>query len=163
MWMTIWRNWTLDLNAVSFSGRNWIENWWNWMKRWRKGAGKPISLLLFKGTQTYLCVIPIHFQFIFSEDIRHLIDVIECHFHCWKKPTHVQIQITVEAEKTSEVYRDSKIHSLGAITVFTCRLIWSIRGVILCAYKVFWCIGKLICWTDRSMTFCKTAENDCKN
>ena len=35
MWMTIWRNWNLDLNAVSFSGRN-------WMKRWRKWAGKPI-------------------------------------------------------------------------------------------------------------------------
>ena len=42
--MTIWRNWTLDLNAVSFSGRNWIENWWNWMPRWRKWAGKPILL-----------------------------------------------------------------------------------------------------------------------
>ena len=39
-WMKIWRNWTLDLNAVSFSGRNWIENWWNWMMRWRKWAGK---------------------------------------------------------------------------------------------------------------------------
>ena len=42
MWMAIWRNWTLDLNAVSFSGRNWIENWWNWMKRWQKWAGKLI-------------------------------------------------------------------------------------------------------------------------
>ena len=44
VWVTIWRNWTLDLNAVSFSGRNWIENWWNWMKRWRKWAGKPIYM-----------------------------------------------------------------------------------------------------------------------
>ena len=42
MWMTIWRNWTLDLNAVSCSGRNWIEDLWNWMQRWRKWAGKPI-------------------------------------------------------------------------------------------------------------------------
>ena len=42
IWMTIWGNWTLDLNAESFFGRNWIENWWNWMQRWRKGAGKPI-------------------------------------------------------------------------------------------------------------------------
>ena len=40
-----WRNWTLHLNAVSFSGRNWIENWWNRMKRWRKWAGKPIYLI----------------------------------------------------------------------------------------------------------------------
>ena len=47
MCMTIWRNWTLDLNAVSFFGRNWIENWWNWMKRWRKWAGKPILFLSF--------------------------------------------------------------------------------------------------------------------
>ena len=44
MWMTIWRNWNLEFNAVSFSGRNWIENWWNWMQRWRKWAGKPISI-----------------------------------------------------------------------------------------------------------------------
>ena len=50
MWMTIWRNWTLDLNAVSFSGRNWIENWWNWMKRWRKWAGKPILSAFYRRT-----------------------------------------------------------------------------------------------------------------
>ena len=47
MWMTIWRNWTLYLNAVSFSGRNWIKNWRNWMKRWRKMGGKTyIKVLL---------------------------------------------------------------------------------------------------------------------
>ena len=43
MWMTVWRNWTLDFNAVSFSGRNWIENLWNLMQRWRKWAGKAIK------------------------------------------------------------------------------------------------------------------------
>ena len=48
MLMTIWRNWILDLNEVSFSGRNWIENWWNWMLRWRKWAGKPIIIQQFK-------------------------------------------------------------------------------------------------------------------
>ena len=47
MWMTICRNWSLDLNAVSFSGRNWIENLWNWMLMWRKWAGK-----------TYICASP---------------------------------------------------------------------------------------------------------
>ena len=26
IWITIWRNWTYDFNAVSFSGRNLIEN-----------------------------------------------------------------------------------------------------------------------------------------
>ena len=48
MWMTIWRNWTLDLNAVSFSGQNLIENWWNWMQRWRKWAGKPIITMIIR-------------------------------------------------------------------------------------------------------------------
>ena len=32
-----------NFNAVSFSRRHWIGNWWNWMQRWRKWAGKPIS------------------------------------------------------------------------------------------------------------------------
>ena len=53
MWMTIWRNWTVDLNAVSFSGRNWIENWWNWMQRWRKWAGKPI---LYSVNKCQVCI-----------------------------------------------------------------------------------------------------------
>ena len=39
MWMIIWRNWTLDLNAVkSFSGRNLIENWW--IECWGNETGR---------------------------------------------------------------------------------------------------------------------------
>ena len=53
MWMIIWQKWTLDLNAISFSGRNWIENWWNWLQRWRKWAGKPI-LFTWEGEPVFL-------------------------------------------------------------------------------------------------------------
>ena len=70
MWMTIWRNWTLDLNAVSFSGRKWIENWWNWMQRWRKWAEKPIlyfqHIIDIKGKPVYLSLqwYPICYGFV---------------------------------------------------------------------------------------------------
>ena len=37
--MTIWRNWTWNLNEVSFSRQNWIETWWNWMKNDENGRG----------------------------------------------------------------------------------------------------------------------------